>query len=281
MVILSAIGRFFKKIWDWIKQTAWIQPLLIVGLIFGVIFSIPAIVNAVKNGKTEKNKYAAYYNHFKLSLEGEAKSEADKFTTRLTDVMTSGGSEASLKAFKDDFGKQCGEKFFFTFVSKSCTQCEEAKGGFEIFEERFNNPSYKKYASAVDKNEKFNMVTIFTDDENNDTTKKVTAFSKYLDRHQKFFEEASSAVQEVPYNTKGHISQSALDSFEAADETDFYSPTILLIELGKKADAKEGRLSGVTELMFGLDGSDKYAKSETLLNCWNHTGDFSDRPASK
>jgi hypothetical protein len=105
MVILSAIGRFFKKIWDWIKQTAWIQPLLIVGLIFGVIFSIPAIVNAVKNGKTEKNKYAAYYNHFKLSLKGEANSEADKFTTRLTDIMSSGGSESSLKAFKDDFGK--------------------------------------------------------------------------------------------------------------------------------------------------------------------------------
>ena len=43
MVVLSAIGRFFKKIWDWIKQTAWIQPLLIVGIIFGVIFIVVVV----------------------------------------------------------------------------------------------------------------------------------------------------------------------------------------------------------------------------------------------
>ena len=43
-----AIGRFFKKIWEWIKSTAWVQPLLIVAIIFGVIFSINTITNAIK-----------------------------------------------------------------------------------------------------------------------------------------------------------------------------------------------------------------------------------------
>lgn len=43
-----AIGRFFKKIWEWIKSTAWVQPLLIVAVIFGIIFSINPIANAIK-----------------------------------------------------------------------------------------------------------------------------------------------------------------------------------------------------------------------------------------
>ncbi|MDD7735245.1 MAG: hypothetical protein SOW55_03250 [Bacilli bacterium] len=34
-----SIGHFFKKIWDWIKTTAWVQPVLIVILVFLVIFS--------------------------------------------------------------------------------------------------------------------------------------------------------------------------------------------------------------------------------------------------
>ena len=277
MVVLSAIGRFFKKIWDWIKQTAWIQPLLIVGVIFGVIFSIPSIVNAVKNAKTEKSKYAAYYHQYKLSFDGQDKSEVDKFTSELTAIMKD-PTPTNLEKFDHDFGDKCGDKFFISFVSKKCDQCEEAKDGFELFEERFNNKKYESYASKVDKNEKFKMVTIFTDDENEDTTSKVTAFSKYLDRNQDFFEAASSGIQDTTYFTNGHISESALEGFETADETNFYSPTILLVELGDKAKANDGRLSGVNELMFGLDGSDKFAKAKTLLDCWNHTGDFSDDP---
>ena len=273
MVILSAIGRFFKKIWDWIKQTAWIQPLLIVGLIFGVIFSIPAIVNAVKNGKTAQNKYSAYFHRFKLSLDNEAKSEADDFTTKLYDAM-----DGDSKGFKETYGKKYGEKFFVAFVSKKCNECTGAKDGFSIFEESFNKTSYFK--SKVDTKEKFQLVTIFTDDENKDTTKKITAFSKYLSRHQDFFERAGSDVADTPYCSGTKVNKSALEGFETADETNFYAPTVLLVELGDKAKANH-TTQGVTELMFGVAGADKNEKAQTLLDCWNHTGDFSDNPDVK
>ncbi len=274
MVILSAIGRFFKKIWDWIKQTAWIQPLLIVGIIFGVIFSIPAIVNAVKNGKSEQATYNAYFNRFKLSLDNEAKSEADDFTTKLYDAMT-----GDSKEFTKSYGKECGEKFFVAFVSKDkkCEGCNGAKEAFSIFEDKFNKTSYFK--SKVDRKEEFKLVTIFTDDENKDTdsSKNVTAFSAYLARHQNFFEKAGSDVADTPYCNSSHVDSKTLDSFIDADETNFYAPTILLVELGEKA-TQNHHDQGVTELMFGVDGTDKNAKADTLLDCWNHTGDFSDNP---
>ena len=87
MAVLSAIGRFFKKIWDWIKQTAWIQPLLIVGIIFGVIFSIPSIVEGIKNGKAKRTGAEYYYINHQLKLAGDEDSKAEKVTKALTEIM--------------------------------------------------------------------------------------------------------------------------------------------------------------------------------------------------
>ena len=43
MKILKAIGAFFARIWRWIKETAWVQPLLIVGAIFAIIFAFEPV----------------------------------------------------------------------------------------------------------------------------------------------------------------------------------------------------------------------------------------------
>jgi len=263
MVVLTAIGRFFKRIWDWIKQTAWIQPLLIVGLIFGVIFSIPAIVKAVNASKKEKNTYIAYYHDFKLSLEGEAESEADKFTTKLNEVMNDSSKEAE---FKNEFG-DLGDKFFVAYVAKECDKCEKAKEGFSTFQERFDS-----YAKDFEAN-KFHLVTIFTDDENADTTESQTAFVKYLERHQDFFASAGAAISETPYR-KSHLQDADVEYFETANPDEFLTPTIMLVELGNVASSRHVD-AGVTELMFGVEGETKGEKAQTLADFWNHAGEFS------
>ena len=58
--VFKAIGRFFKKIWEWIKSTAWVQPLLIVAIIFGIIFSINPIVNGIK-GLVDQDTTGEFY----------------------------------------------------------------------------------------------------------------------------------------------------------------------------------------------------------------------------
>ena len=72
MVVLRAIGRFFARIGRWIKETAWIQPLLIVGAIFAVIFSIPHIIDFFKGVASESdsaNKFFAKYQISSSNLE--------------------------------------------------------------------------------------------------------------------------------------------------------------------------------------------------------------------
>ena len=279
MVVLSAIGRFFKKIWDWIKQTAWIQPLLIVGIIFGVIFSIPSIVKAAKNSKTNAQKYNTYYHQFKLSLEGEAtedgkfSSDADKFTYELEEVIN--GNEEN---FKKDFG-DLGDKFFVAFVAKDCDKCEDAKEGFSTFESKFNKND--SYMSKKDTNEAYHLVTIFTDDENSQTQDNKSAFVFYLERHQGFFEDAGAVAYETPYYYNGHLSDSDLEALETADPDNFLTPTIFLVELKEKSELNQQPAAGITEIMFGVDGSDKNDKARTLLDCWNHAGQFSTDPNKK
>ena len=94
MKVLSAIGRFFARIGRWIKETAWIQPLLIVGAIFAVIFAIPHIINGVKGWFNDSDAANTFYAQYRLSLTGADKiktgedvgsSQVDKFFTYLAD----------------------------------------------------------------------------------------------------------------------------------------------------------------------------------------------------
>lgn len=83
--VFKAIGRFFKKIWDWIKTTAWVQPLLIVGIIFGIIFSINPIVNAIKGavnsddtGKFFEKHSVNFVDLFGKGIEGQKPNYSSK-----------------------------------------------------------------------------------------------------------------------------------------------------------------------------------------------------------
>ncbi len=70
--IFVRIGRGIKKgffgLINWIKNTAWIQPLLIVGLIFGVILSIKPIANWI-GGIFNPDETYAFYNQNKTDIE--------------------------------------------------------------------------------------------------------------------------------------------------------------------------------------------------------------------
>ena len=105
--ILSAIGGFFVKIGRWIANTAWIQPLLIVGGIFAVIFSIPYIKQGFENlaKKDEVDEKIQYYKDRAIDLTGAENNES-KLDTLLTYLEK--GSNEDLAKVKSEYG----EKFF-------------------------------------------------------------------------------------------------------------------------------------------------------------------------
>ena len=275
MVIIAAIGAFFKKIWDWIRQTAWIQPLLIVGIIFGVIFSIKPIVDAAKASSEKRKAASTFYYGYQKTLENGKDSDADKLTYILEDVMNKPAGSVDTSSLKNKDGQQMN-KFFLMYVAETCENCESAKEGFEVLSNEMGSDMFKANDGLP-----FNLVTIFADEETNETEENKTAFVKYLERHQSFFEDCGANAYETAYYSNKPLSDTDLEYLETSDPDNFLTPTILLVELDE-AGKEPGRHgfdgtfpAGITEVMFGVEGETAYDKAQTLLDCWNHEGKFS------
>lgn len=255
MNVLRAIGAFFVKIWHWIKDTAWVQPLLIVGIIFAIIFSIPAIVDGVNALNADLSSSEAYYGKFQLTLEGGEASAADKATVNILDKMDD-ETVASLN----------GEKFFVSYVSNSCSSCAEAKGGFYTLEQNFSDKLKPNDGLP------FKMITIFADEITTETTSKETAFVQYMNRNQYFFEYTASVGYNTDYYLNGKISDADLQAVESCDPDEFLTPTIILVDYTDKSPSY-----GVSEVLFGVTGDNDWQKAQVLLDCWNHAEDFASK----
>ena len=293
MNILKAIGAFFQRIWRWIMETAWVQPLLIVGGIFGIIFSIPKFTSWAQ--KLSVSAGDSYYTSFKISLEGEGRDNgaydtgADKITSVIAEFSNFdnefGSYEEFLASYKSngaDGKKASGnptsypEKFFIAYVGKDCAACDTAQGGFETLQERWGESFTAKDGRS------FALYTIFADDTSSndddyDTDDDKKPFCRYLDKFGgnpvDFFSKAGGRLEETPYKSNMSISESYYEHVETADRQNFDTPTIFLIDFSREA-FELGR-PGISEAIFGVSGETDYAKATLLMNMWNHT-DVSD-----
>src|SRR5574344_621569 len=164
MIFLKAIGAFFVKIWRWIKETAWVQPLLIVGAIFAVIFSIPYITNWANSFTL--NSTNSFYNAQKMNLEGEkddksgdSASAADELTNSITANTIDNFYVNGSKTVFDDTAKKYGEKFFLIFADSTNTASKSAETGFKYLRDNWGKYAY----NPTDKGT-FQYYTIFKDD---------------------------------------------------------------------------------------------------------------------
>lgn len=263
--ILSVIGGFFIAIWRWIKETAWVQPLLIVGIIFGVIFSIPSIVSGIQSIE-EKNKSAeTYYKKHQVSLKGAENSAADKLLQEIED--NENRVSTSLQ----------GQKFILVFVQKdgNCLACTEAREGFEYLA-----GDGKKLLQGE---QKFAIKTIFVDEElkrkHKEDWKKEgtvaedntadTAFEAFLDRNFANFERFAGNAQATNFYINGGITDNQINDIESAKIEKFQTPTMIQVDFSIEN-------GGVTNVFIGLNagGDTKLDKAAYLADAWNYTGIF-------
>ena len=293
MNILKAIGAFFQRIWRWIVETAWVQPLLIVGGIFGIIFSIPKFTAWAQ--KLSVSAGDSYYTSFKVSLEGEGREKgeyntgADKLTSIINEYSNFENEFATyeefIAAYRSNSNKAAEnptaypEKFFIAYVAKECSGCETAQGGFETLQSTWGD------AFVADDKRSFNLYTIFADDTSSndddyDTDDDKKPFCRYLDKFGgnpvDFFSKAGGRLATTPYKTNASVSDSYYEHVETADRTNFDTPTIFLVDFSEEA-FNLGRV-GISEALFGVTGETDYAKATLLLNMLNHTTPSSSNP---
>ena len=280
MKILSAIGRFFARIGRWIKETAWIQPLLIVGAIFAVIFAIPHIINGVKGWFNDSDSTNAFYAQYRLSLTGADKiktgeevgsSQVDKLFTYLADP-----------AKEEDAIKMVGkERFFIAFVEKDSSSAEDLAKGLKTFRDKWNNA---EFASDLKDKGSFKLITIYTDTKNDDDE---NLFDMVWRNHIGLFEDLADGLN-LPntYYAKNNgydankYATTFVGSDEKTEECPMSTPLLMYFDFSKNADGQPNNpnqnqtIKGLSDVIFSVEGDNDLEKARTLKRCWCHTNEF-------
>ena len=267
MKVLRAIGGFFAKIGRWIANTAWVQPLLIVGGIFGIIFSIPYIKKGIEGLQVDNTDYSyKYYSDRALGLAEDGK--ADRLLHYLDQYEVDGNTEKIKKEF--------GSKFFLTFAKKNCEYCKENVAGFKNLSSNFKSwkldNSFKHYTILVDK----------TDSDGEYLAKKI------LEKNNGLFESLASEYGESDpdyplfINVPGKKDEIAgkiakFPEQTAVDGDGMETPTTFLIDIeGSKTNYS---CNLITQIFFNyvdfIDGDVNDATKGMLLrDAWSYSGIF-------
>lgn len=229
--VFKAIGSFFAKIWNWIKETAWIQPLLVVGIIFGIIFSIPSISKGIKDLSENSGKYS-FINKNDISAEDFLKYEEEG---KLTSAY--------------------GDKFLLILVGEDCNACTTAEKGIKYFV----NEYYEKNSSHEKPVVKF-MYAYDTEFDYNETDKDY----KDVPHYYQWFENNVDALQIVNGLTTEECEEVSDQDFSddlANGETP--TPTLVLYENGEIVDVYFG-IDGTEKIVIAEFISDFYYHEGTF-----------------
>lgn len=274
MKVLSAIGRFFARIGRWIKETAWIQPLLIVGAIFAIIFAIPHIINGVKGWFSSSDSTNAFFAQYRLSLNNAdnikdgasvGSSDVDKFLTYVEDGE------------RDQVTKMVGaERFFVAFIQKESGSAKELYEGIKEFRDNFNRND-----EFLGLKGKFKLITIYTDTTNDDDE---NLFDMVWINHYSLFETMSDGnyLPLTPYATNTDIGASKYEKNFSASESEEKCPmdTPLMMYFDYTADnwfdEADQKVLGLSDVLFSVDGNSKLEKAYLLRDCWSHADKFAD-----
>ena len=272
MKVLSAIGGFFARIGRWIKETAWIQPLLIVGAIFAVIFAIPHIIDGVKGWFDESDAANKYFAKYQLSLDkadqGKGESEVDEFLTFIQNRE------------EDTIKSKYGERFFVAFVQEDSTTCKDLYGGLKMFQDKWAD---KKEGEFKELPGEFKLITIYTDTTSEDDDS-VNLFNEVWSNHIELFEEfgRNGYLAKTYYaQNKNYNDDNYINSFIGSSDTKtcpMSAPLVMYFDFSENnpftVAGSMQRVVGLSDVVFSVDGSSDLEKARTLRDCWAHKDVF-------
>lgn len=283
MNFLKKLGTPFVALWRWIKETAWVQPLLIVGVIFAIIFSIPSITSWVQSWDFGDDKYNWLENK-QLSLEGitdeKIDGEAADFFSTFEEAQSfwkNDNKDEARKTMKSYTGD--ADKLFLYFVQEQESASNINEANKYLVEEAWKNKVISRAEEAgIEVKGSFQYRTIFTDQTIEDKDGEYiyeshTAFEYLLKSREfeSFYSTIYSAYQNTAYyqniiadkveNVKPESYQSSINSLRTT--TNPNAPTLFIIDLSD--DSKNDIVSNI---VFSIDGSNKYARADFLANAW-------------
>lgn len=270
MKVLSAIGAFFARIGRWIKETAWIQPLLIVGAIFAIIFAIPHIIDGVKGWFDESDAANKYFNKYSLSLNNAIEKEGAFVGTSKVDELLTYMEDGET----DKITSLYGQRFFLAFVEENSSSCKDLYGGLKMFQDKFSkNDEFKGLEGS------FKLITIYTDTTEKVDDEDVNLFDRVWSNHYSLFETMADGtyLPNTFYAKNKNYSKSNYESAfisESLSECPISEPLLIYFDYTDGNKVVNQKVKGLSDVIFSVDGSSDLEKARTLKNCWAHTDIF-------
>jgi len=198
--------NLFDRIWDWMKNTAWFQVVLLVGVVVAVVLSISPITNAISDAvaNAEREKY---YEYNRIN-----------YDTLLDNIN------------KLDSGEQDG--FAVIFVNPSDADYSEVQEGIDTYEQTDN--AVKIYQFNVTINDDNASSNQYNDDANwyayyeTNIDEMTNIRNASIDVYEEWQEASKSNLNEVeqtseyadPSSTDSCLSTPTLIWFESNDNID-------------------------------------------------------------
>ena len=272
MVVLRAIGGFFARIGRWIKETAWIQPLLIVGAIFAIIFAIPHIINGVKSWFDESDSSNKFFANYQLSLKNaNVASDEFKGSSKVDKLFTALENNEAEKVQKD-----YGQRFFVAFIQKDNASCKDLYGGLKTFKDKFN-----KNGEFSELSGQFKLYTVYTDTTVEENEEEINLFDKVWSNHYDLFETMASGgyLDKTFYAINKNYEPKTYESnfiAEGSESCPMSTPLLMYFDYSEenKIDSNDQRVKGLSDVIFSVDGTSDLERARTLKKCWAHTDIF-------
>lgn len=266
MIVLRAIGRFFGKIGRWIRDTAWVQPLLIVGGIFAIIFSIPKIVSWVDEMNEESNAAQTFFENKIISSQGkkEKLSEGSTLDAYLTALEGSYDTKADAYKAVNDVLKVNNEKFFVIFVDES-SSCDSLYTGLNYLKSNWKNNEFKDLSDKSN----FAFRTIYVDaiDKYDEST---NLFEDLCERHS--FEYLVADLYNTQYAENKNFNENDPTHYEslyANPTSGFCAGTVMFFDYSEST-TDYGSTKGLRSCFNASEvaGSGEYERAQKLANAW-------------
>ena len=281
MKFLKILATPFIKLWGWIRDTAWVQPLLIVGCIFAVIFSIPYISKGIQNLSKSEEDTMKFYNNNRLSMSGAYKdnSDAGKFLYAYSNAQNAWEDYNNSKNLEDskktlsEFSDKYGDKFFFILAKSSCDACENISTGLEYLknnQSKYDVKGVKLHTIVVDQD--------LSKNDEDDNYKTDSAFKMIYDNYSGAFDNFYDAGRNGSYYTSNVSDYSSyVDNLETlhGKVEDIKVPLVIMVDLSKD-DNGEYMMKGydyiATQVFFEITGDTKYDRASSFADCWKYYG---------
>lgn len=145
--------------WEWFKEAAWLQVLLIVGVVVALVISIPYIVSAITNAVDDTS--SDFFNSHRIKYDEYTDMVIEN--TSASDAKTDGAVGEGKTTWTEP-ANTTKEGFVVLFYKSNCDNCNTMQSHVEDWYDNFNS----KYANN---NIKFYTIDVSWDDDNDDDAK--------------------------------------------------------------------------------------------------------------